>query len=180
MDWTIVLSALTLIAILTGPIIALYIQRKLDEEQAAKNRRVNIFRTLMAHRATRLTTAFVEALNGIEVEFYGHDGSNRKIIEAWREYCEHLYNTNADDPAKNAAWNERGSELLNVLLVEMGESLGYHFEKGTLRRMVYQPRGWNDNETETLALRKATMEVFSGIKPLRMKIDGPVEISERP
>ena len=44
--------------------------------------------------------------------------------------------------------------------------------------MVYQPRGWNDNETEQLALRKATMEVFSGNKPLRMKIDGPVEISE--
>jgi hypothetical protein len=177
--WSIVLGIVSVVAIIFGPIIALYIQRKLDREREAKNRKIAIFRTLMAHRATRLSVAFVEALNGIEVEFYSNNTGTRKIIETWRSYCEHLYSTDADDPAKNAAWNTRGEDMLYDLLFEMGEYLGYHFDKVTLRRIKYSPRGWVENEEDATIIRKAAMAVFSGTKPLLMKIDGSVNISEQ-
>jgi hypothetical protein len=172
---TIILSLVTIVAIVVGPILALYVQRKLDEERAAQGRKFAIFRNLMAHRATRLNPAFVEALNAIEVEFYASDGSTNKVIEAWHEYCEHLYHPDFSDPAKVDAVANKATDLLHNLLSEMSEYLGYHFERGILRRMLYYPRGWGDTEQEQAALRKATLEIFSGNKPLHMTIDGPAK-----
>jgi hypothetical protein len=85
-----------------------------------------------------------------------------------------------NDPAKNIAWQEKVTELLNCLLTEMGDSLGYHFEKGILRRNVYFPRGWGENELDQLTLRKAAVDVFTGKKPLHMQVDGAVELANAP
>jgi len=168
-----ILALVTVIAIIVGPILALYIQRKLDRERAAKDRKLAIFRTLIAQRATPLAPAFVEALNAVEVEFYSNDGSAKRVIEAVHEYFEHLYHPDYRDETRVAAVAEKGTDLLHVLLGEMGRHLGYHFEKGVLRRMAYYPQGWGDSEKEQTALRKAAVEVFSGEKALRMKVDQP-------
>jgi hypothetical protein len=174
-----VLAMITIVAIILGPILALYIQRKLDTERASQERKVQIFRTLMSHRATRLTPAFVEALNAIEVEFYAEkNGTTKRVIEAWHEYCDSLYNADYKDPGKLQGAVEKSMDLLNEMLAEMGILLGYHFEKGIFRRMVYNPQGWVDTDQDQLALRKAAVEVFSGQKPLHMKIEGPIEINE--
>ena len=61
MDKTgIVLSLLTIIAIVVGPVAALWVQRKLDEGREAKNRKVWVFKTLMSFRATNLSPVFVQ------------------------------------------------------------------------------------------------------------------------
>lgn len=49
-----ILSTATIRAIYYGPIAALKIQRELDEEREARNRKVQIFKTLMSYRVTRL------------------------------------------------------------------------------------------------------------------------------
>ena len=73
-------SWIGIIAIITGPLAALLIGKRIEERRARQDRKIKIFRTLMANRATRLAPAYVEALNGIETEFYG----DTKVIEAWR------------------------------------------------------------------------------------------------
>jgi hypothetical protein len=91
-----------------------------------------------------------------------------------------LYSSDADDPQKNAAWLEKCTDHVNALLLEMGNYLGYHFDKQTLKRMVYYPRGWGENELDALTLRKAAVDVFTGKKPLKMQIDGAVELANDP
>src|ERR1019366_9617171 len=59
----------TIIAIVRGPIVALRIQRAIEDERATKNRKLWIFKTLMSNRATRMAPVFVQALNLIDVEF---------------------------------------------------------------------------------------------------------------
>ena len=164
---------MTVVAIVAGPILALYVQRKLDRERASMDRKLAVFRTLVAHRATRLSPAFVEALNVIEVEFYSSDGSNKRVVEAWHEYCENLYSPDFNNEATVGQAASRATDLLHNLIAAMGEYLGYHFDKGVLKRMGYYPRGWGETEQEQVALRKAAVEVFSGQKPIRMTIDNP-------
>ena len=59
-----------------------------------------IFRTLMATRATRLSAEHVQALNGIELTFYGGGKKEKKVLEAWKAYHDHL-NTKYEGTAAN-------------------------------------------------------------------------------
>src|SRR6266481_5979455 len=59
----VVFSAITIFAIFYGPIAALKIQRRLDEERETRSRKLQIFKTLMSNRATRVAPLYVQALN---------------------------------------------------------------------------------------------------------------------
>ncbi|MGB7435847.1 MAG: DUF6680 family protein, partial [Candidatus Acidiferrum sp.] len=78
---------LTILAIIIGPLAALLIQKHLERLKAKEDRKVMIFRALMANRSSRLSPAYVQALNGIETEFFGET----KVIEAWRGLLDQLY-----------------------------------------------------------------------------------------
>jgi hypothetical protein len=80
----IAVSLLTIIAIVSGPIIALQVQRKLDREREALNRKLWVFKTLMSFRATALAPSFVQALNLIDVEFNGNDEKEKAVRNAWK------------------------------------------------------------------------------------------------
>jgi hypothetical protein len=163
-------SWLTIAAIIIGPLAALLIQRHLERSQAKEDRKVMIFRNLMANRASRLSQNYVQALNGIEVEFHGET----KVIEKWRSLVDHLYTQHdaVSDP-NSIRWNDRVTELLGELLYEMAETLGYHFDKVTLKRNVYFPAGWNTIEIEQAKLRQAAVKVFEGEKPLKIEVTAP-------
>jgi hypothetical protein len=161
-------SWLTMAAIIIGPIAALLIEKYLEEKRARENRKIEIFRNLMANRASRMSPAYVQALNGIETEFYG----DTKVVEAWRSLINYLYTDRGKDANQAKAWNDRVTDLLVELLYIMGESLGYHFDKVTLHRNVYYPGGWMEVETEQHQLRKAAVAVFDGSKALKVELLG--------
>ena len=74
------------------------------------------------------------------------------------------------------AWQTHGEggthQSPGDLLYEMGESLGYHFDKVTLKKNAYYPRGWGEVEVEQHQLRKAALAVFAGEKPLNVVVVG--------
>ncbi len=161
---------LTIAAIIIGPLAALLIQKHIENRRAKEDRKITIFRNLMASRASRLSAAYVQALNGIETEFYGET----KVIEAWHSLVDHLYTPH--DPVSDpnlARWNDRVTELLTDLLFEMATSLDYHFDKVTLKKSAYFPSGWNTIETENATLRQSAIKVFGGEKPLKVELTGP-------
>src|SRR5437879_11746101 len=84
------LGVLSVLAVISSPIFALEVQKRLDDRRASFNRKMEIFRKLMTTRATQLSPAHVEALNGIEVEFYAKGGADKKVLDAWRLYINHL------------------------------------------------------------------------------------------
>ncbi|HUI75876.1 MAG TPA: DUF6680 family protein [Candidatus Acidoferrum sp.] len=152
-----VLSGLTVVAILYGPIAALKIQRKLDEEREVRNRKLSIFKTLMSYRVTRVSPLYVQALNSIDVEFTGNDEKERAVREAWRElndlYANYKTTPNAD---------EKTNELSAALLAAMGKSLGYDFDKVYLKKGGYYPEFLANVETEQHALRRLVLELLDG------------------
>jgi hypothetical protein len=60
--------------------------------RAINERRNQIFRALMATRATKLSPLHVEALNDIPVEFYGSGGQLKQIVDDWHAYLDILEN----------------------------------------------------------------------------------------
>lgn len=153
---------ISILAIITGPTAALLIGKYLEERRAKRNRKIKIFQDLMANRASRLSLAWVQALNGIETEFYGET----KVVEAWRVVIDHLGSADANDAKKVDQWLLTLTDIVNDMLYEMGESLGYHFDKVTIKRTAYNPRVWGDIEAEQHAIRKKLLELLDGKRKL--------------
>lgn len=161
---TVLVGVATIVAIVRGPIIALRIQRQLDDDRVRRDRKQWIFKTLMSNRATRMAPAFVQALNLIDVEFT--DPSEKPVRDAWREAQDHLSDWGKQTPEQrkeNAKANlERADEFLSELLVRMGTSLGYSFDKVYVKKGWYYPEGLGDMENEQHALRKGLLRIISG------------------
>jgi hypothetical protein len=161
---TVTVGVATIVAIIKGPVNALRIQRQLDEERETRTRKLGIFRTLMSFRATRLAPAFVQALNLIDLEFT--DPLEKPVRDAWKELQDHYADwgrkTTQERKASDAADIERSNELLSDLLVKMGSSLGYSFDKVYVKKGVYYPEGLGDMEQEQHALRKGLLSVLAG------------------
>lgn len=81
-DW------LMIIAVLVGPIIAVQLTRYLDNLKERKERKLAIFKVLMATRAYNVSWTHVEALNRIDLEFDHNNRKEKAVIAAWKEYIE--------------------------------------------------------------------------------------------
>src|SRR6266700_3331657 len=115
-DWAIRITDLvTIIALLAGPIVAVQLAEMLRKRQDLRNRKRQIFRTLMATRSATLTPHHIEALNLVEAEFYSGSSEDRKVIDSWKLYLAHLNDTNYPLDA----WGARRSDLLVELLYDM-------------------------------------------------------------
>ena len=151
------LSALTIAAIYFGPIAALRIQRKLDEERATRDRKLYVFKTLMSNRATRLSPLYVQTLNLIDVEFTANNQQEKAVRNAWKELHDLFSNWNkTKDPV------EKADDLGATLLAAMGKSLGYEFDKVHLKRGAYYPEFLVNVELEQHSLRHALLELLDG------------------
>jgi hypothetical protein len=138
---------------------------------------MSIFRTLMTTRATQLSPTHVEALNGIEVEFYATSGPDKKVLDAWRLYNNHLNSRSAEGDALTR-WVEKKSSLLVDLLYQMAQSLGYDIDKVTIQNGAYHPIGFVEIETEQHGLRKAALAVLSGERPIQTTVVGNVQTTQ--
>src|SRR5262245_8418521 len=104
---------------LLGPVLAVQAQKWLEAGREKRDRRLAIFRTLMATRATMLSAVHVEALNAIPIDFYG----KKKVMDEWETYFQHL---NSSGP-ENDAWYQRRVDLFVNLLTAIGREVGYSF-----------------------------------------------------
>jgi len=170
------IAIISAVAILTSPLVALQVQRRLDAGRAHTDRKMAIFRKLMTTRTTQMAPAHIEALNGIEVEFYATDGPDRKVLDAWRLYVTHV-NTKVGTGPDATRWVETKVDRLVKLLLEMAKSLGYKMDEAAIRTNLYLPQGFVQVEEETHALRKAVLEVFSGQRPLQTGVIGSVQVA---
>lgn len=163
-------------ATLLGPILAVQAQKAIERAREKHSRKSWVFHQLMATRAARVSTEHVQALNMIDLAFYGSRvfGIHRRskpeqaVIDAWREYHDHL-NTKADDEALRI-WNVKGDELFINLLFSMAADVGYKFDRVQLKKGAYSPIAHGELEGQRTALRNLAIGVLSGDLPLKMEV----------
>lgn len=158
-DYTIKLTDVAIvIAALLGPVLAVQAQKWLERRRDVKERRLAIFRTLMATRAATLSPQHVEALNAVPVEFYGSSGKLKKINEAWKLYLDH----HDDRLPPNDAWAQKRLDLFLDMLHLISQFLGYTFSRAQLGRDIYSPKAHGELETEQTIIRKGLVGLFKG------------------
>lgn len=167
MDPTLTLGeALTVLATAVSPLIAVQVTRFLDDRNEQRGRKLAIFKTLMSTRASLLSHAHVEALNRIDLEFSAKRPTEKKVLDAWQHYLDHL--SNAQTP--NEAWGTRRVDLLLELLDAMAQCVGYSFNKTQLKNAVYSPSAHGQLETEQGRIRAMVLEVLEGTRDLPMRV----------
>ena len=169
-DWV------TITAIIVGPILAVQAQSVVMELSDKKKRRLKIFTTLMSTRAQTLSKAHVEALNMIDIEFYGNklfgrikhqSDAEKAVTNAWKNYNNHLNIQSSADGF--AVWNVNRFEFLNKLLYEMSKMLGYDFDEVQLKRDCYRPQAHVDLENIQLDVLTGLSKIVKG-EPLSMNV----------
>lgn len=153
---------ISICAIILGPILAVQIEKYLERLREKKNRRLSVFKTLMATRGSVLSWTHVEALNRIDLEFSGKKKFD-KVVEAWKEYFDNL-SQKPETAEQIAVWSKQNEELLAELLLKMGKSLGFKFDKILIKRNVYSPVGHARMELEQEQIRNSMLEILSGDK----------------
>ncbi|MBF0473302.1 MAG: hypothetical protein HQK93_06165 [Nitrospirae bacterium] len=171
-------SLIMILAIVAGPILAVQIQKIIEKRNLEKEQKLYIFKTLMTNRATPTSPLRVEALNMIDFVFYEEE----KVIDAWKLLFDHLKNdypnsNNLTDTTKNPEYlkdfksaDEKTSELCTNLLYEMSKTLGYKFDKVSLKRSVYKPQGWELSENMTFNNLVNLSSILAGQKALSVEI----------
>jgi hypothetical protein len=114
-DW------LTSSAILLDPIIAVQLARYLDNQKEERERKLQVFKALMATRAYTVSWHHVVALNRIDLEFDKDNKKEKAVIEAWKAYLDLL----GDKNMLPEQWAVKRIDLLVELLHKMAQVLDY-------------------------------------------------------
>ena len=161
--WAIVLATFA------GPVIAILVSMWLtsrnERRGQLRNRRFNIFRTLLATRGQAITQDHVAALNLVEVDYYGVV----KVIGAWRIYMDHLSSGPRGrrmTEAESTFFEDKRTDLLAKLLHLVAVELGFRMSDLDLKRGGYAPSGWLDRDQLDTSMKEAAVALFSGVKPL--------------
>jgi len=172
-DW---LTVVTILAILFSPLIALQVSVCLEKRREASTRRVNIFKTLMATRFTRLAPQHVEALNMIELEYYGKDTASKEVVAAWRKYYEHLsIDYSKMEEAEQQEAQKKRDTLFQNLLDKMADCLNYRFDVTQLADPSYYPQMFVNIELQNLYIRSRLADILAGTAELPVIIRAPEE-----
>lgn len=148
-----------------SPFIAVQVTKWLEASKEARDRRLHVFRTLMATRAANVSTAHVQALNSIDFTFDGSQPLDKQVTTAWKEYLDQL---NKQGPV-DAAWIERRDDRFAALMIIMGKALGFDFDSVHIKKAGYMPNAHVDLESDQHNIRKAVLALLQGQAALPIK-----------
>lgn len=148
---------LIVLAILAGPVFAVFITRTLDDRGARRQRRYEIYKALMATRRNALSAEHVNTLNLLAVEFHNAP----KVLKAWREYFTNLCARAANEEQWQQILNDR--DILFVrLMTEMTKTLKMKgIEQVDIMRGAYVPV-WAGREQEQAFITQALTKILKG------------------
>jgi len=182
-------SAVMVWAVIKAPAWAVRAQWDLQLKAEERQRRLQVFKSLMATRANPVHEHHVEALNLIDVEFHTASKEDREIRLAWKTYLDQLIQNTTDvEEGKTSkehsdAREQRRQNLLAQLLFKMGSTLGYNFEGFDfiyLKERAYIPQGHVDQAAEHQQLRRGLIEMIWRGRPLIVRNIPPPEPPQGP
>jgi hypothetical protein len=107
----------TVIAVLTAPVIALFVGYYLQQWQQARERKMFIFRTLIGERATFLSRWSLAAMNLIVLEFR----NCREVVSSWEKFFDYVADEGHDFTKPEV--QQQANTLRAAMLLEMTKVL---------------------------------------------------------
>lgn len=180
------LTILTIVAIIVGPILAVQVQKLIERLTQRHDEKRKVFMTLLTTRGRTLAPEHVQSLNMIDLFFSGKRRKDQAVVEAWALYRDHLFSkTEPPKPQANGEvskddnidfqnrlreWGKKSDDLLCSMLKKMAESLGYHFPDLLLKKGAYTPQWYGDLEQHQMTILRGLAEVMLGVRSFPMKV----------
>jgi hypothetical protein len=169
-DW------ITIFAVILGPILAVRAQKIIESLRETKNRRLSLFKKLMSTRGERLNREHVQALNMIDIEFYGRrllgsriqTKNEKSVTNAWKNYNDNL--SSKSNYENLEMWLKDGDSLFIKLLYEMSQSLGYDYDEVQLKRDCYRPEAHANIENAQLDVLEGLAKVLKHERSIPMAV----------
>lgn len=146
-----------------GPIAAVLVSFLREGRAAIRDRRLFVFRTLMATRKQIISLEHVAALNLVEVKFYGC----KNIETAWRQYLSHL---NTNSLPEYEKWDQIRHNLLAKMLSEMSQKLGFKYDTLDIFQGGYSPEGLAHRDAVSVGALEYIRELSVGKKTVPVSI----------
>ncbi|WP_109440501.1 DUF6680 family protein [Acinetobacter haemolyticus] len=159
-------DTLIILATALSPLIAVQVTQFLATKREIRDRKLWIFKTLMATRAQSLSSLHVEALNRIDLEFSPKIKKEKAVLDVWSYYLDHM----SSSMVSLEAWENRRVDLLIDLLYAMGIAVGYNFNKTQIKNAIYNPVAHERMDRENEQIRQRLLEVLGGDRSLPMHI----------
>lgn len=147
-----------------GPIGAVLVTRFIDAQRDRRQRRMWVFRALMAYRAVPMNPDRIGALNLIQIEF----SKNGKVLAAWAGLMKN-YATRPGEDDRERHLRDR-EHLYILLLQEIGRNLGVRMEHFDILEGAYYPEGAAVAEWEGNAVRRLFAEIATGHRALPIAV----------
>ncbi len=154
-------------AIFSGPIVAVQLTKYLDAEKEKRQRKLDIFKTLMSTRSYTTSWDHVMTLNRIDLEFELSKPKEKEVVEAWKQYLDLL----GDQNITGEQWLVKRVELLVELLYKMSLVLDYDFDKTHIKNSSYSPMAHGNIENEQAKIRTHLIDVLEGKRFVSMNIE---------
>ena len=147
-------AAISGVAILVAPALALFIQRQIDRSRAANDRKQQLFKALWVNRRRPFWVARVDALNMIDVEFKGE----KAVQDAWLDLFAHYRDKHPGIPDAQIAQDRE--EKYSTLLYEISKVLGYSFPRAYVRDNIYLPELHGEIDQIEFETRKMFLQLL--------------------
>ncbi len=168
--WAIV--AATVVGPVAAIVVSLLMSWRHDARAQLRERRMRVFRALLATRGTAAHYDHVSSLNLIEIDFY----KVSPVIDAWRAYMRHLNSGPMDrimTPEEDKVFGDARTDLLATLLKRIADFLGFEMGEIDLKRGGYSPRAWGIQEHRDAAAKEAVIELALGRAKIRVLPEAP-------
>lgn len=148
-------DAVSIIAILVGPVFAVLITLWWQQWKEKRDRKLNLFTVLMAHRRSLVpTNEWVNALNLIDVVFADHP----KVVALWHDLYVLLYTS----PPQEQAKAHKYLELLSAMAIVLGFP---HLQQTDIDKF-YIPQVHIDSATAQAELQAQLLRVLQNTEAL--------------
>ena len=109
----------------------------------------------MSLRAAPLHPEYVRAVNSIDTVFDRHN--DKPIRDSWAKVLSHLNTSGNNSPV----WDEKLMDLQTDLYQAIGKRVGYNHTVEYIKHSAYQPRYFNQMETEQTQIRQMLAKILS-------------------
>ncbi len=171
---------LTILALLAGPFIGIYIQKWIETKKEHRSKQVHIFRVLISERHGNFSVEYIRALNLIPIDFSDKKKKEKPVITAWKDLLDHLVNSPQEKDYENDVKyenalqmsEEKESEYRVNLIFELSKCLGYSFEKVDIKGAGYNSTADEEEERfEKKIIRAGIIDLLTSASPLNVNIE---------
>ena len=164
-----VIEICNIVALILGPVLGVYLVKQHDKDEQIKQRRWEIFRTLILTWKDPLSREFVTAFNLIQIEFYGKSD----VMQAWNELFIAFDKPPVRDGSKNYVedlqkYNEGLDSLLSQLISAVAKCLDLDSLK--LHEGGYKPKGLEISENDENIRSQLMTQVLMGNQSISVSI----------